>query len=65
MEPNVYTTVYTTGEAVFTGLLAVLIPLLAETGLRVRKEALPLQLADGALETDPASLRVRESKSAT
>jgi integrase len=44
--------------------LAVLITLLADTGLRVRKEALPLKWEDVLLESDPACIHVRESKSA-
>jgi len=43
--------------------LAVLITLLAETGLRVKKEALPLKWSDVVLEADPAYIRVCASKS--
>jgi integrase len=41
-----------------------LITLLAETGLRVRKEALPLKWADIDLESEPGCIRVRDSKTA-
>jgi integrase len=34
--------------------LATLITVLVETGMRVRKEALPLQWSDVSLETEPA-----------
>ena len=44
--------------------LAVLITLLAETGLRVKKEALPLKWSDVDLEVEPSCIRVRDSKSA-
>ena len=44
--------------------LSVLITLLAETGLRVRKEALPLRWQDVLLDSDPARIHVRDSKSA-
>jgi integrase len=44
--------------------LSVLITLLAETGLRVRKEALPLRWPDVLLDSEPFCIRVRESKSA-
>jgi len=45
--------------------LCVLITLLIETGLRVRKEALPLKWSEISLDSDgPAYLYVRESKSA-
>jgi integrase len=43
--------------------LSVLITLLVETGLRVRKEALPLKWSDVLLDSEPACLHVRESKS--
>jgi len=43
--------------------LSVLVTLLVETGLRVRKEALPLKWSDVFLEAEPACLHVRESKS--
>lgn len=42
--------------------LSVLITVLAETGLRVHKEALPLQWADVQLELENACLHVRDSK---
>jgi len=44
--------------------LSVLITLLVETGLRVRKEALPLKWPDVLLDSEPACIHVRESKSA-
>jgi integrase len=44
--------------------LSVLITLLVETGLRVRKEALPLRWQDVLLDSDPACIHVRDSKSA-
>jgi integrase len=44
--------------------LSVLITLLVETGLRVRKEALPLKWSDVLLDSEPACVHVRESKSA-
>ena len=44
--------------------LATLITVLAETGMRVRKEALPLQWSDVSLESEPAFIRIRDSKSA-
>ena len=44
--------------------LSVLITLLAETGLRVRIEALGLRWSDIFLDSDPACLQVRDSKSA-
>jgi integrase len=44
--------------------LSVLITVLVETGLRVRKEALPLKWSDVSLDSDPAHIHVRESKSA-
>ncbi len=43
--------------------LAVLITLLVETGLRVAKEALPLKWSDVFLDSDPACIHVRDSKS--
>jgi len=44
--------------------LSTLITLLVETGLRVRKEALPLKWQDVLLDSDPACIHVRDSKSA-
>jgi integrase len=44
--------------------LSVLITLLVETGLRSRKEALPLRWQDVLLDSDPACIHVRDSKSA-
>lgn len=44
--------------------LRVLITLLVETGLRVKKEALPLKWADVLLESQPSCIHVRNSKSA-
>ncbi len=44
--------------------LSVLITLLVETGLRVRKEALSINWSDVLLDSDPACIHVRESKSA-
>jgi integrase len=44
--------------------LSVLVTLLAETGLRVKKEALPLQWSDVLLNQDPACIHIRESKTA-
>ena len=44
--------------------LAVLITVLAETGLRVKKEALPLRWSDVDLESEPGCIRVRDSKTA-
>src|ERR1017187_499112 len=44
--------------------LSVLITLLVETGLRVRKEALPLKWSDVLLDSEPACVHVRESKRA-
>src|SRR5216683_2430573 len=44
--------------------LSVLITLLVETGLRVRKEALPLRWQDVVIDSDPACIHVRDSKSA-
>jgi integrase len=43
--------------------LAVLVTVLVETGLRVAKEALPLKWSDVFLESDPAYIHVRDSKS--
>lgn len=43
--------------------LSVLITLLGETGLRVRKEALPLKWTDVLLDSEPACIHVRDSKS--
>jgi integrase len=43
--------------------LSVLITLLVETGLRVRKEALPLKWQGVLLDSDPACIHVRDSKS--
>lgn len=43
--------------------LSVLTTLLVETGLRVRKEALHLKWADVCLDTPPAYIHVRDSKS--
>jgi len=45
--------------------LSVLITLLIETGFRVRKEALPLKWANLHLDSEPAYLEVRDSKSPT
>ena len=45
-------------------LLRMLITLLAETGLRVKKEALPLRWSDVSLDSKPACIHVRDSKSA-
>jgi len=44
--------------------LATLITLLVETGLRVRKEALPLKWSDVSLDSKPSYIHVRDSKSA-
>lgn len=44
--------------------LSMLITLLSDTGLRVRKEALSLRWSDLLLDSDPACIYVRESKSA-
>lgn len=44
--------------------LQVLITLLVETGLRVKKEALSLKWADVRLESEPSCIHVRDSKSA-
>ena len=43
--------------------LAVLITVLVETGLRVAKEALPLKRSDVFLDSKPACIHVRDSKS--
>lgn len=45
-------------------LLRMLITLLADTGLRVKKEALPLRWSDVSLDSEPACIRIRDSKSA-
>ncbi len=45
-------------------LLRMLITLLADTGLRVKKEALPLKWSDVSLDSEPACIRIRDSKSA-
>ncbi len=45
-------------------LLRTLITLLADTGLRVKKEALPLKWSDVLLDSEPACIRVVDSKSA-
>jgi integrase len=42
--------------------LSTLITLLVETGLRVRKEALPLRWLDVSLDTEPGYIHVRDSK---
>ena len=44
--------------------LSTLITVLAETGLRVRKEALPLKWSDVDLESEPGCISVRDSKTA-
>jgi integrase len=44
--------------------LSVLIAFLVETGLRVRKEALPLKWVDVDLNSEPGCVRVRDSKTA-
>lgn len=44
--------------------LSVLITVLAETGLRVKKEALPLRWSDVDLESEPGCIRIRDSKTA-
>jgi integrase len=44
--------------------LSVLITVLVETGLRVKKEALPLKWADVNLESEPGGIMVRDSKTA-
>ena len=43
--------------------LSTLITVVAETGLRVRKEALPLKWSDVSLDSEPAHIHVRDSKS--
>jgi integrase len=45
-------------------LLHMLITLLAETGLRVKKEALPLRWSDVFLDSEPSCIRILDSKSA-
>jgi integrase len=45
-------------------LLRMLITLLADTGLRVKKEALPLMWSDVSLDSEPVCIRIRDSKSA-
>ena len=45
-------------------LLRTLITLLADTGLRVKKEALPLKWSDISLDSAPACIRICDSKSA-
>jgi integrase len=44
--------------------LSILITVLVETGLRVRKEALPLKWADVILDSEPGRILVRDSKTA-
>ena len=44
--------------------LSTLITVLAEAGLRVRKEALPLKWSDIDLGSEPGCIRVRDSKTA-
>jgi integrase len=44
--------------------LSVLITVLVETGLRVRKEALPLKWCDVNLESEPGCIFIRDSKTA-
>jgi integrase len=44
--------------------LSVLITVLVETGLRVKREALPLKWSDVKLETEPGCILVRDSKTA-
>jgi integrase len=44
-------------------LLRMLITLLADTGLRVKKEALPLKWDDVLLDSEPACIRIIDSKS--
>jgi integrase len=44
--------------------LSTLITVLPETGLRVRKEALPLKWSDVDLESEPGCIFVRDSKTA-
>ena len=43
--------------------LATLITVLVETGMRVRKEAVPLRWADVFLDSDPSYIYIRDSKS--
>ena len=43
-------------------MLRVLITVLAETGVRVQKEALPLRWCDVSLESEPAWIRIIDSK---
>jgi integrase len=45
-------------------LLRMLITLLAETGMRVQKEALPLRWSDLSLDSEPAWIRILDSKTA-
>lgn len=45
-------------------LLRMLITLLADTGLRVKKEALPLNWSEVSLDSEPACIRILDSKSA-
>jgi len=45
-------------------LLRMLITLLADTGLRVKKEALPLKWSDISLDSAPGCIRICDSKSA-
>lgn len=45
-------------------LLRMLITLLAETGMRVQKEALPLCWSDVSLQSEPAWIRIVQSKTA-
>ena len=45
-------------------LLQMLITLLTDTGLRVKKEALPLRWSDVLLDSEPACIRILDSKSA-
>ena len=49
-------------KAVSNPWLSTLITLLIETGLRVKKEALPLEWSDVHLEIEPACIHVRDSK---
>jgi integrase len=44
-------------------LLRTLISVLADTGLRVKKEALPLRWSDISLDSEPACIRIHDSKS--
>ncbi len=43
-------------------LLRMLVTLLAETGMRVQKEALPLRWSDVSLDSEPAWIRIIDSK---